>query len=1104
MRQADDEEDTRLLEDATGFLEHDEPVQSKRWTLRRKLVVGLGLLAALLVGVAVCLRPIAQHALATTGMTIRRMQLASPAAHSAQLTTQLEVASGSPFGATMAAATLYLHFNGSIFGSFMTPSMDISHGTSLHTIANATLNVTDMAVWGRFAAAMVQSNTTAWMLSGTVDLSVHLGLFSVPIAGLSLEKAMILTGMHGLSTLAITQMDLTASTKTSVMAHIETCLLNPSATALTPVGTLCLDVAYTTPGNVTANIGRISGDASLNVTMTDASDSACRHLGPTGYNHLALTGSIVSTDSLVTSAMISTYLSDRAASVGVTACSPHATSVPLYNAALTNLSLLSALPPNPMPLISDLAFDYMQVVPTGPRTVRLQTRVVVTANSPLGPHSPLVLSNMTMALQLADVAMGAVLGALTSTSVVVHDVLVAQTKLHLDLAADLVLTRDGESFGAFVQRMLRARNVTLALAGRFAVHATGALGTLHLADIPLVLSTPLQGMDGLSNVSVFNFSMPGVLAPEGEVFSATSIWNPSVVDMPVGEVEMTLRAGDEAFGAVSGVIAMAPGANAIALAGHLKPDLDAHGGVSRAMNAFFSNYLAYKPSSLAIELTHVAQNVPWLQQALTSFTLPTTFPGVDKSFALVKSLASPRMHVAFTDDGEMHLQATLLALIAMPDALRLPVNITHLSLIADLVFENTSVGHMQLPRQAVTYTELVPGAGHLEIAMPHAVALRIPATSRAHMAAFISATVFATDVVSLSIASGSAEGDGASPRAVTPMGTLELSGIPLNGAMALQGMGGLAGSPVEIQNVDITRGTASELYLSMTIAMRNPSQMAATLGDILVDVFIDGEGRLGSARLHNVSLACCNASSLVTGSFLLAPSSAALADAFLSNFVSGYYTHGRPQTIHIHGTPASSNKTLLQPALSQLSLDTAVPPLPMLFPETPTLVASSFMYPPSILHLLTVATALVLRNPFGHTIDVTAVDLELYPCKTQRKDSAGVLVCDEYYEQLLARFHPKDMAAMVIPPKNTAGCLSCCQGANCGASSKIPLCPGAVEGSCLHAEVASLLNPALISVLFKTMTTGLLMRVNGTLTANVGAFPMHMHYAQDGLLVTMA
>ncbi|KDO28597.1 hypothetical protein SPRG_06453 [Saprolegnia parasitica CBS 223.65] len=1097
MKQADDEEDTRLLEDATGFVEHDEPARSTRWTLRRKLVVGLGLLAALLVGVAVCLRPIAQHALATTGMTIRRMQLASPTAHSAQLTTQLEVASGSLFGATMAATTLYLHFNGSIFGSFMTPSMAISHGSSLHTIANATLNVTDMAVWGRFAAAMVQSNTTAWMLSGSVDLSVHLGLFSVPISGLSLEKDMVLVGMHGLSTLAITQMDLTASTATSVVAHVETCLWNPSATALTPVGTLCLDVAYTAPGNVTAHVGRISGDASLNVTMTDASDSACRHFGPTGYNHLALTGSIVSSDPLVTSAMISTYLSGRAASVSVTACTPHATSIPLYNAALTNLSLHSTLPPNPVPLISDLAFEYMQVVPAGPRTVRLQTRVVVTANSPLGPRSPLVLTNMTMQLRLATP--GAMLGALTSTSVVVHDALVAQTKLHLDLAADLALTRDGEPFGVFVQRMLRAPNATLALAGRFAVHATGALGTLHLADIPLLLNTPLQGMDGLSNVSVLNFSMPGVLAPEGEAFSATSvIWNPSVVDMPVGNVEMTLRTADEAFGVVSGVIAIAPGSNAIALTGHLKPSLDAHGGVSRAMNAFFSNYLAYKPSVLAIELTHVAQNVPWLQQALTSFTLPTTFPGVDTSFALVKSLASPRMHVVFTDDGEMHLQATLLALIAMPDALRLPVNITHLSLIADLVFENASVGHMHLPRQGVSYTELVPGAGHLEIDMPHAVALRIPDTSRARMAAFISATVFATDVVLLSIASGSMDGDGASPRAETPMGTLELSGIPLNGAMALQGMGGLAGSPVEIQSVDITRGTVSELYLSMTIAMRNPSQMAATLGDMLVDVSVDGQGRLGSARLHNVSLACCNASSLVAGSFVLAPSSAALADAFLSNFVSGYYTHGRPQTIHIHGTPASSNKTLLQPALSQLSLDTAVPPLPMLFPETPTLVASSFMYPPSIFHLLTVATALVLRNPFGHTIDVAAVDLELYPCKTQRKDSAGVLVCDEYYEQLLARFH-RGHGGDGDPAKKHGG---------------LPLvlprdqvrsnCPGAVEGTCLHAEVASLLNPALISVLFKTMTTGLLMRVNGTLTANVNAFPMHMHYAQDGLLVTMA
>ncbi|OQR84897.1 hypothetical protein ACHHYP_12603 [Achlya hypogyna] len=1104
----DVEEDTHPLlgtADDEGFRKlEDAPAPPARWSRRRKIYLSMGLLVVIVGVAALCIRPLAQHALATTDMTLLRMQLEDPTENTVTLTTILEVNSRSPFGASMAATTLFLEFNSSVFGSFVAPAMDISCGFTVHTIANATLNVTDLAAWARFAKTMVQANTTAWSLSGSVDLSVHLGLFSIPLSGLQLTKAMILQGMHGLDSLVITKMDLASSTPTSVVAEIETCLRNPSATALVPVGTLCFDVSYTDPEhNRSALIGHVAGTASLNVTATDASNANCAAYGPTGYNHLVLRGDIVSSDASVTSAMISKYLSGLPSTVHVTACRPKATSIPLYNAALVGLTLQSSIPKNPVPLISDLAFAYMDVAPDGPRAVQLTTRVVVTANSPLGPHSPLVLGNMSMTLGLADPATGASLGAFTSTSVTVHDTLVAQTKLHLDCTARLDLANEGTAFGTFVQRMLHEKSSCMGINGTFHVNAQGALGTLTLADIPLVLDTTLPGMNGLHNVSVLNFSLPGILSPSGEAFSAASlIWNPSVVNMPVGSVDMTLRTRGEAFGRVAGDITMAPGGNLMELAGHLKPELDASGGVSPALNAFFSSYLSYEPSALAIELTRVHRPVPWLQRALTGFALATTFPGVDRSFRLVQALATPRMGVFFEAPGRMRMQAKLVALVSMPAALRLPVNITHVGITGDLVFGNASVGHLHLPRQRVTYTEFAPGAGHLEIEMAAAVDIAIAPSQQSGMAAFITKTVFATGAVDLEIASASAA-EGAAPRVATPMGTLELSNIPLQGTMALQGMGGLRGTPVSILTVDIAYGTATELWLTMTIAMQNPSQMATALGDMLMDVAVAGRA-LGSARLTNVSLACCNETSLVTGQFVLAPSSPAVADWFLSNFVCGYYTEGKAQAIEIHGNAQSTNVTLLQPALAQLALATDVPPLPELFPATPTLVAASMMYPPSLFHLLTVATALVLRNPFGHAIDVTAVDLELFPCKSQRPDKDGHLVCDEYYDQLLARFHPKDFAKMIIPATNTQGCLSCCQGANCAATAKLPLCPGAVEGTCLHADVASLLNPALISVLFKTMTTGLLMKVNGTLTAMVDAFPMNMHYAQEGLLVTMA
>ncbi|OQS00831.1 hypothetical protein THRCLA_05838 [Thraustotheca clavata] len=951
---------------------------------------------------------------------------------------------------------------------------------------------------------MVQSNATMWTLVGSVDLTVHLGLFSVSLSGLELEKMMILEGMHGLRDLVIVNMDLSSSTEELVLATIDTCLGNPSSTALVPVGKLCLNVLYHDDIH----------NATALVTRADPSDSQCISYGAKGYNYLSLHGNIVSVNPLVTSAMITKYLSGISASVIVTSCSPNATSIPLYNPALSNLTLESSLPRNPEPLISELNFDSMSVNPVGEDQVLLKTKVRATTNSPLGPHSSLALSNMSLVVDLMD-DKGVNLGKFTSTEVDVHDVLRGHTQLHLDCDASVDLTNKGQSFGAFVKQLLSQTKTNMGISGAYNVVAKGALGTLHLNDIPLVLTTTMLGMNGLNNVTIQNFTLPGTHTSAGELFQASSsIWNPSIVNMSVGDVGMGLSTASENFGLVSGYIKLTHGPNLLSLDGNLIPKLDAHGKMSSSINKFFSNYLSYSDSNVSIELLNVHTPVPWLKVALQGFKLQTTFPGVDKSFKLIQALATPKMTVHF-DAKAMQMQAKLLAIVGMPSALRLPINITQVAISGSLVFNNLTIGHITIPEQSVQYTELLPGAGHLEIDMKSPVIIKIPPTQESLMASFIKQTMFATDVVYLDIASTSAN-DGAFPQVKTAMGTMDLSNIPLQGSMAIQGMDGLQKTPVRILSIDITHGllikgyiadivigTEVELYLTMKIEMKNPSQLATSLGDLLVNISVDGYGALGYAHLFNVTLLCCNESSLVEGQFTLRPESSILADRFLSNFVSGYYSGGNAQNITIHGSKDSSDIKILQPALTQLKLSASVPSLPDLFPKTPSLVASSLMYPPSLFHLLTIATALVLRNPFGHAINVSTVDFELFPCKTQSTHE-GILICEKYYDTSLARFHPHDFVPMIIPAKNTDGCLSCCQGNDCAKTSSVPLCPGVVPGTCMHAEVTSILNPAIISALFKTMTTGLLMKVNGTLNAMIDEYAMNMHYAQNGLLVTMS
>ncbi|KAG6614650.1 uncharacterized protein IUM83_04136 [Phytophthora cinnamomi] len=260
---------------------------------------------------------------------------------------------------------------------------------------------------------------------------------------------------------------------------------------------------------------------------------------------------------------------------------------------------------------------------------------------------------------------------------------------------------------------------------------------------------------------------------------------------------------------------------------------------------------------------------------------------------------------------------------------------------------------------------------------------------------------------------------------------------------------------------------------------------------------------MGSAKISNFNLNCCGKATILRGSFEYNPQATDLATAerFLSNFVSGYFTHGAAQKITIKGSEASTSLDLLQPAMKTLSIPSKLPTLAELFPATPTLVTSSLLYVPSLFHLTRIPTSLELRNPFSESITVTMVDLDLYPCEDQVSGDDGKLVCKKYFAEPLARFSPAVFQPIFIPAK-TNGCFSCCQGSHC--DDHVSLCPRASVSQCMSADVQSFLSPEAIATIIHSLMGGLLMRVNGTIGASIGAYATRLFYQQDGLLVAMA
>ncbi|ETW02769.1 hypothetical protein, variant [Aphanomyces invadans] len=693
--------------DAAG----NSPRRLRRWTWKHTAVLGIGGIATALVVLAFSIRPLALRAIDTTKMDIQRMQLQFPRNDSVQLTTQLAITSDSPFGVTMHPAQLAIQFENATVGIFYTPAMDISKGTNVHTIANATLTVTNFQAWTKFAGAMVHSTNMTWTLSGEIDISLH--LLSIPISNLPFTKTMGLGGMDGLRSLTVSKMDLSKSTETQVLAAIDTCLHNPSAVALTPVGSLCFDVFYRHPiTNVSTFVGILTSiNSSLPVSSTDASDAKCTAYGATGMNSMTLSGHIVSSDPEATSALISQYLSGNATHVQVGGCSPSASSISLYNAALRSLRLNSTLPPNPLPLIQDLAFASMDVVPQTDTIVGMHTVVKATTHSPLGNHSPLTLSSMTMAVELLS-GDEERLGTFVTHRVDVTGNVSGTTNLTLACNASLHLFENGMPFGRFVRSLVQLRQTPIWVRGSFNVIATGALGTLRLTNVPVHVLSLVGGMAGLSNVSIVNFSLPGPHSSEGQQVTAVSdIWNPSAIAMDVGDVQLRLAVSTKSvLGFVATHMTLEPQSTSrVHLDGHLNPAVDDHGDLHPDVNAFFSRYISNEPSLLEIAITSINTTIPWVQQSLARTQVQTVFPGV--AVDLISHLAMPEMHIHFNATA-MIMHARMQARVALPSALaHLPINITHLELSSQLVSNHNVLSHVVIPFQAVEYSPTGFGTG---------------------------------------------------------------------------------------------------------------------------------------------------------------------------------------------------------------------------------------------------------------------------------------------------------------------------------------------------------------------------------------------------------
>ncbi|GMF64531.1 unnamed protein product [Phytophthora lilii] len=1081
---------------------------------------------------------IATKAIKDTVMHIERMDLSRPEPHAVTLNLSLSLMAASPFPATVEPAKFSIEYHGAEVGTFWSPTMKISHGVNDQAFPNSTLAITDKKAWDQFAGDMMRLPKVQYEISSTLNIHVRLlgGLVRLSASDIPLKKTMKFKGMDGLRDMQIAQVDMDHSTQEKVLASIKTCIRNPSITTIRPVGALCLNAYYPALAKDTmvAHLTTLA-DTSLPVANDQPSHPYCASLSENmskGYNLLELQGEMLGTNPEAISGLITKYLSNVSAALTVVTCEPQATSVELYNEAMKNLTIESSLPPQKDPLVGGMFFRGISLhAPEEGKAnqlLKLDTAVLVEATSPLGPNSALTITDVHMNVSLdgADV----VLGTLSTVSVdIIDGRLVGQSNISVECLTELRFAERGKAFGRFVRASVVNEKIPLTLAGR----------TLMLSGLPLRITTWLNGMNDFKDVIVKSFSLPGTGSADDEepIQTNIEIRNPSVFSVSLGKLTMdlSLNAPREKFGTLQGTMNLSPGSNKLEMAGRLKPLKDTLGQVSDAVAGFFSRYLRGNSSLVVVEITGTQYaGCVWMQEALVGLTIGTSFPGVKKGFHMISNIKMNQLDVIFdeappgergpTTNTRMQVRTDMKAKVKMPASIDIPLKISNVSVA--LTLENGNgrhLGSLVASRENCKFNQTDDGAFRLN--MSHFYSINFDGYEEvSEMSGFIEDLLTKNGSIMMQLASDIRGNQGAFPDVETRMGVLALSNIPVEGEPLIPAMDSFRHPPVKVLNVDILQGSKSAMVMTMEFSLQNPSIVQTTLGSLVLDVFFE-DTRMGSAKISDFSLNCCGKATVLTGIFEYNPRAADFdtAERFLSNFVSGYFTHGAAQEIAIKGSAKSTSLDLLQPAMKNLLIPSKLPTLAELFPATPTLVTSSLLYIPSLFHLTQIPTSLELRNPFSESITVTMVDLELYPCEDQVlgkcKNKAsfvavaygvlhyivlgedGKLTCKKYFAESLARFAPAVFQPIFIPA-STNGCFSCCQGSHC--ADHVSLCPRALVGQCMSADVQSFLSPEAIATIIHSLTGGLLMRVNGTIGASIGDYGTRLFYAQDGLLVTMA
>lgn len=744
--------------------------------------------------------------------------------------------------------------------------ISISGSSSNGTVVplNSQFQIVDMDAFNNFTRGLVFNSNVSWHLQAQATIRPISSAF-LSYSNITLDKHITLKAFDGLHNVSISGLSLTRSTATRIIIDTTITIQNPSLFSI-ELGRLFFTLQY---NNQT--IGYVESNNS-SVTLRP------------GANQIQVFGELQKSTYESYEAIldiIQNFLTQKQSDVTALA-GPNCTSYPVFAAGMSGLTLGVKMPPFDKQLIASLSFESMSLVPSSQdKSVILSASISILINSPLGLNSPLDLQQMDMSVSL--VYQNKPVGKLNLFGSPV-------TKLNATLYQSsfsrkiLLLDGTGEAYETFAQDFILANDtnpIHFDIVGLASVIGSFALGPLHITGISVENNIALEGLNGLSDVTVDGISIDGEEGNALRLSVNTTITNQGITTVRLEDFTLTMA--DIETNTVMGrlpvdILEVRPGNNSIQLHGFLAPlsqdDLPVIGN-------FFSAYLHGIPQKVKLYHNKTSiENVTAMDLTVSGLEMKSNVNGIHTKLIRNVTVLNFGIEIDPDDVNRVFVTGRLSVLFVLPSNVNMTFKALSTSIELYILFgdeiQMARMNLVDLPVQHNQTTNILT----MSFEKQELVVLNETAFEE-----------FAANLVLTSNVSISIEGT-ASALAQVAIGNLTLMQLLVSDTVTLAGYNNFDNGLLKIDNVDITGALSNQsLALQVKTEIQNPSVVNIISGGrLLLDLceMLTGTS-LGLVTIDPFFLEPQNNATIIVaeGVFTMTDNNTRVSRNFISNMISG-------------------------------------------------------------------------------------------------------------------------------------------------------------------------------------------------------------------------